>query len=54
MGKKQALIIVLIIAVSAYLMGNFVPIKALVPNIDWDKKVGSGELFTIQYVLFKQ
>lgn len=45
MSKKQALITLLIIAVIAYFTGNFMPIKALVPNIDWDKKISSGELF---------
>ena len=45
MSKKQALITVSIIAVFAYFIGNFMPMKALVPNIDWDKKISSGELF---------
>lgn len=45
MSKKQALITLLIIAVIAYFTGNFMPIKVLVPNIDWDKKISPGELF---------
>ena len=45
MSKKQIWIAILIIAVVAYFTGNFIPIKILVPNIDWDKKISSGELF---------
>jgi hypothetical protein len=45
MSTKQALITILITGITAYFIGNFMPIKALVPNIDWDKKISSGELF---------
>ena len=45
MSKKQIWIAILIIAVVAYFTGNFIPIKILVPNIDWDKKISSGDLF---------
>lgn len=39
------LISILIIAIFAYLVGNFVPVKVFIPNIDWDKKICAGEVF---------
>ena len=29
----------------AYILGNIIPWKVFVPNIDWTKKISSGEYF---------
>ena len=29
----------------AYIVGNIIPWKVFVPNIDWTKKISSGEYF---------
>lgn len=44
MGKTQLITFATIFLI-AFLLGNIVPIKVFVPNIDWDKKISSGELF---------
>lgn len=43
--KKKWLITFATIGIIAYLLGNIVPIKAFVPNVDWNKQISSGELF---------
>ena len=43
--KKKLLITFAIIGLIAYLLGNIVPIKAFVPNVDWNRQISSGELF---------
>lgn len=43
--KKKWLITFAIIGLIAYLLGNIVPIKAFVPNVDWNRQISSGELF---------
>jgi len=51
MNKKQ-LYIVLICIIIGYIVGTIVPIKIFVPNIDWDRKISTGELFyyTISFI----
>lgn len=43
--NRKCIFIAIVLIIVAYLIGNFIPIKILVPNIDWDKKISTGELF---------
>lgn len=38
-------IFIFILLLLGYLMGSLIPIKILIPNIDWDKTISSGECF---------
>lgn len=42
---KKKLIIGAVICVAFYLIGNIVPVKIFIPNIDWARQVSSGEFF---------
>ncbi len=43
--KKGWLIFFVILTLLAYLLGNIIPYKVFVPNIDWNKTISSGDLF---------
>lgn len=43
--KKKWLITFVVFVLSAYLTGNFVPIRTFIPNVDWNRTISSGELF---------